>query len=623
MGSATLPPRPVAAAAIATAAATAFFAAPNLVGCGRVGAALAAIVAAALTAATWPRFATDTLGLHGTIFPVPAGPGDWPILGRAAQFKAAVTSRQLCLLYADWRAAAGARNFAVWTAGARRIWVTHPEDVRYVMARVNPPRDVKLLAPMGLVISPNMLLLTAGESHTRTRRLLQGPLNRDVVLAMAVRVVLADVGGPTGRFGAALAAAAGGGAAAAGDDVGSTDGPIGGSPLRFDDLCEQLTLSVIHQVLVSAPVPDQVFVDKIHSALPLTMAAMGVPAPKLLARRAVARLRAVGDYFVVSYTNHEAARRAAYADGSWDPNPPKDVLDVLLADIDEPKGAYRGDRIRLAADFMLFLSAGYDTTVCVERWSRCGGVACMTEEGASAALTNPAQLLLLYLSLVGPVPGSLFCRRGSSAVGVRCQAHSIEWGILTLCRHPETQDRLLAEARNVLGCPPTTAAADLPITPTTLTRMPILHAVWKEVIRLYPPTAGGPSRRPVANLTLPSDGSVIPAGTAIKLSQYVVLHDEEAYPDPYAFCPDRWLPTDAAGRAAAKAAEVAWAPFGTGPVSCPGRRLSELEWKTTVVCTLWGYRLGLAWGEPVRGLDLVTLRPTPFGVRVTRRSATP
>jgi len=153
--------------------------------------------------------------------------------------------------------------------------------------------------------------------------------------------------------------------------------------------------------------------------------------------------------------------------------------------------------------------------------------------------------------------------------------------------------------------------------------MPILHAVWKEVIRLYPPTAGGPSRRPVANLTLPSDGSVIPAGTAIKLSQYVVLHDEEAYPDPYAFRPDRWLPTDAAGRAAAKAAEVAWAPFGTGPVSCPGRRLSELEWKTTVVCTLWGYRLGLAWGEPVRGLDLVTLRPTPFGVRVTRRSAAP
>jgi len=406
MGSATLPPRPVAAAAIAAAAATACFAAPILLGCGRVGAALAAILAASLTAVTWPRFATDTLGLHGTIFPVPAGPGDWPILGRAAQFKSAVTSRSLCLVYAGWRVAAGARNFAVWTAGTRRIWVTHPEDVRYVMARVNPPRDVKLLAPMGLVISPNMLLLTAGESHTRTRRLLQGPLNTDAVLAMAVRVVLADVGGATGRFGAALAAAAGREAAAADDEVGSTDGPGGGSPLRFEDLCEQLTLSVIHQVLVSAPVPDQVFVDKIHSALPLTMAAMGVPAPKLLARRAVARLRAVGEYFIASYTNHEVARRAAYADGSWNPNPPKDVLDVLLADIDEPKGAYRGDRIRLAADFMLFLSAGYDTTVCVEGWSRSGRAACMTKKSASAALTNANQALLLYLSLVGHVPVS-------------------------------------------------------------------------------------------------------------------------------------------------------------------------------------------------------------------------
>eukprot|EP00168_Porphyra_purpurea_P014743 TRINITY_DN4302_c0_g1_i2.p1 TRINITY_DN4302_c0_g1~~TRINITY_DN4302_c0_g1_i2.p1 ORF type:complete len:433 (-),score=112.80 TRINITY_DN4302_c0_g1_i2:213-1511(-) len=431
------------------------------------------------------------------------------------------------------------------------------------MARVNPPRDMKLLAPMGLVISPEMLLLTAGDSHNRTRRLLQGPLNTGAVLAMAVRVVLADVGGTAGRFGAALAAAAERGTPAANDHVGSTDGHVGGSSLRFDDLCEQLTLSVIHQMLVSAPVPDQVFVDKIHSVLPLTMAAMGVPVPQILARRAVARLRVVGDFFVASYASHEAARRVAYADGSWDPTPPKDVLDVLLADIDQPKGAYRGDRVRLAADFMLFLTAGYDTT-----------------------------------------------------------AHSIEWGILTLCRHPEIQDRLLAEARDVLGCPPTTAVADLPITPATLMRMPILHAVWKEVIRMYPPTAGGPSRCLVADLTLPSDGSVIPAGTAIKLSQYVVLHDEGIYPDPYAFRPDRWLPTDAAGRAAVKDAEAAWMPFGTGPVSCPGRRLSELEWKATVVCTLWGYRLDLAWGEPVRGLDLVTLRPTPFAVRVTRRSST-
>eukprot|EP00168_Porphyra_purpurea_P014742 TRINITY_DN4302_c0_g1_i1.p2 TRINITY_DN4302_c0_g1~~TRINITY_DN4302_c0_g1_i1.p2 ORF type:complete len:202 (-),score=56.63 TRINITY_DN4302_c0_g1_i1:907-1512(-) len=188
------------------------------------------------------------------------------------------------------------------------------------MARVNPPRDMKLLAPMGLVISPEMLLLTAGDSHNRTRRLLQGPLNTGAVLAMAVRVVLADVGGTAGRFGAALAAAAERGTPAANDHVGSTDGHVGGSSLRFDDLCEQLTLSVIHQMLVSAPVPDQVFVDKIHSVLPLTMAAMGVPVPQILARRAVARLRVVGDFFVASYASHEAARRVAYADGSWDPH---------------------------------------------------------------------------------------------------------------------------------------------------------------------------------------------------------------------------------------------------------------------------------------------------------------
>lgn len=161
--------------------------------------------------------------------------------------------------------------------------------------------------------------------------------------------------------------------------------------------------------------------------------------------------------------------------------------------------------------------------------------------------------------------------------------------------------------------------ADLPLTPFCLDRLTYLQAVWKEISRLFPATAGGPSRRLAAPLTLPSDGSVIPAGTCVKLPQYVVLHDEAVYPDAFSFRPERWLPSGPGGPAGVKTAESSWFPFGLGPVSCPGRRLSQLEWKTAIVSILWAYQLRVASGEPVRGLDLITLRPSRYEVRVTRR----
>lgn len=523
-------------------------------------AAAAAALAALVTALAWPRFATDTLHLHGTSLPVPTGPGDWPLLGRLAQLALAVKARRVCFLFSDWRAAAGAPNWQVWTGGERRVFITNPVDVRYVLARANPPRDVSLLKAIGLAISPQVLLLTVGDIHTRSRRLLQTPLNDDALLAMAVRVVLAEVGGCGGRFANALATAA----AASGDAAeGSTDASAGAS-LRMSRLFERLTLSVIYRAMVSQPLPSDEILDKLNSTLPLVMPVQMVPAPRIFAPRATTRLAALGDHFIASYQGHEAARRAAYADGSWDPVPPKDILDVLLADVDEPKGAYRGDRRRLAADYMLMLSAGYDTT-----------------------------------------------------------AHSLEWAILTLCHHPEAQDRIVNEVADVLDCPRNTPVADLPLTPAALDRLTYLQAVWKEITRLHPATAGGPSRRPSVPLTLPSDGSVIPAGTAIKLPQYVVLHDEAVYPNAYTFVPERWLPSGPGGPAGVKAADASWYPFGLGPYSCPGRRLSQLEWKTAVVGICWAYEMRLASGEPVTGLDLITLRPTPFEVRVTRRAGSP
>lgn len=362
MARAPLPPRPVTAVAVAVAAAAAAVVTPALVGGGWRTAVGAAAAAAALTWLAWPRFATDTLRLHGTSFPAPAGPGDWPLLGRFAELAAAVSRRRMCYLFVDWRAAAGVPNWQVWTAGVRTVFITHPADVRHVLARVNPPRDRKVLAALGMLVSPNMLLMTTGDVHVRTRRLLMLPLNAEAVLALAVRVAVAEAAGPGGRLAKALAATA---AAAAGDAVGgATDAAAAGASLNLSRLLERMTLSVIHEVMVSRPLPSDEVLDRLNSILPLTLPVQMVPSPKKLwAPRAVGRVQALGNYFVAMYERDAAARRAAYADGSWKPVPPKDLLDVLLADVDQPKGAYRGDHVRLAADYTILLAAGYDTTV--------------------------------------------------------------------------------------------------------------------------------------------------------------------------------------------------------------------------------------------------------------------
>lgn len=344
---AVLPVQPLADLVTAAAAVIAF----AVVHLGLEGSAAAAVAvavaAAAVVSITWPRFATDTLRLHGSVFPIVPGPGDAWLFGRWHELAAAVAGRRACFLYASWRARAAAPNFQVWTAGTRRVVLTHPEDVGYVLARACPPRDVDRMRVFGLPISPRVLILSQGATHAATRRLLAGPLADARVLDGGIRGLLTDVADEGGAVGGVLAAAA-----------------DAGIPADMAVVAELLTLRVIHRVMVSAPPPpDNGLLHALQTLLPLLLPAAVVPFPHLFLRGRVARIRAVGRRFVDSLAWHEAARRAAYADGSARQSPPGDLLDVFLADVDAPGGTYGGDRVRLAADYMALMVAGFDTTV--------------------------------------------------------------------------------------------------------------------------------------------------------------------------------------------------------------------------------------------------------------------
>ncbi|EKM57594.1 uncharacterized protein PHACADRAFT_206486 [Phanerochaete carnosa HHB-10118-sp] len=104
----------------------------------------------------------------------------------------------------------------------------------------------------------------------------------------------------------------------------------------------------------------------------------------------------------------------------------------------------------------------------------------------------------------------------------------------------------------------------------TLENLPYLRAVVKESLRL--------SHGVVTPLTrvVPQDGSVIsgefiPGGTVVSMSNVLVHTNEEIFPEPHAFKPERWLDP------AAGSLDNWLVSFSKGPRSCIGINLAYCE----------------------------------------------
>jgi len=107
-----------------------------------------------------------------------------------------------------------------------------------------------------------------------------------------------------------------------------------------------------------------------------------------------------------------------------------------------------------------------------------------------------------------------------------------------------------------------------------------LDAVVKETLRARPvvPVVARHLTEPIE-----LDDYMIPAGTTLMVSIYLVHTDPETYPEPEEFRPERFLagPPDAA----------AWIPFGGGVRRCLGARFAELELKVILTQVLASARL--------------------------------
>ncbi|KAH7142955.1 benzoate 4-monooxygenase [Dactylonectria estremocensis] len=137
--------------------------------------------------------------------------------------------------------------------------------------------------------------------------------------------------------------------------------------------------------------------------------------------------------------------------------------------------------------------------------------------------------------------------------------------ILWACmRKPEVAAKLRAELKEKF--PEPGVVPDY----KTCSTLPYLQAVISETLRRYPTIIATLPR--TANKATFVNGVPIPKGTTVGTQNYTIHRNEEAFPEPEKFIPERWLESDNADLR-----KGSWTPFSMGSRKCIGTNLAQME----------------------------------------------
>lgn len=174
--------------------------------------------------------------------------------------------------------------------------------------------------------------------------------------------------------------------------------------------------------------------------------------------------------------------------------------------------------------------------------------------------------------------------------GHETTAQALTWALVLLARHPDAEERLVAEVRSTSG----TRAPE----PADLPGLRWTRAVVRETLRLYPP-AWFLSRE--ASTATHLDGCPVPAGTMVTVSPLGMHRDPAYWERPTEFDPGRWLGTEETG--------PAYLPFGYGRRNCIGSAFALAELPLVLAALLGEWRVEVHRPDLVAARASVTLRP--------------
>ncbi len=184
--------------------------------------------------------------------------------------------------------------------------------------------------------------------------------------------------------------------------------------------------------------------------------------------------------------------------------------------------------------------------------------------------------------------------------GHETTALSLSWAWFLLSENPEAENKLHHELARVLdGKNP--SFEDLP-------RLCYTEAVVKESVRLYPP-AWSLARTAAEDFEI--GGYLVPAGSNVVMSQWIMHRDPRFFPSPEQFDPGRWFEEHTQ-----RLPRFAYFPFGGGPRYCVGASFAMMEATLLLAAIAQRFRLRMVPGHKVVPVPSITLRPK-YGIKMS------
>lgn len=178
--------------------------------------------------------------------------------------------------------------------------------------------------------------------------------------------------------------------------------------------------------------------------------------------------------------------------------------------------------------------------------------------------------------------------------GHETTANALSWTFYLLSQYPEVQKKLFDEIDNVIG--------NRNPVPADFMNLPYTQNIIWESLRIYPPAY-------LTGRQVEEDVEIgdyrFKKGDTIMVSQYVMHHKPEYFPDPESFRPERFennfLKTIPA---------YAYFPFGGGPRVCIGNHFAVMEAVLILAAISQRFKINLAQDHrPVIPFPSITLRP--------------
>jgi cytochrome P450 len=176
--------------------------------------------------------------------------------------------------------------------------------------------------------------------------------------------------------------------------------------------------------------------------------------------------------------------------------------------------------------------------------------------------------------------------------GHETTANALAWTCYLLASSEPVETRLREELRIVSG--------GRPPGQSEVERLTYTEQVFAEAIRLYP-SIWIMERHVVADDEI--GGCLIPGGSTVLISPYVLHRHPKFWPDCETFDPERFAPQAIAARA-----KLAYLPFGTGAHQCIGHHMASLVARVVLASIGQRFRMRLVPGQTTALKPGITLR---------------